>query len=142
VVKTSFALSYVLDGIAKAEERGKREVLVYPASKLAASTLAKLHELGYIGDFEYVDDGRNGKFRVELLGRINKCGAIRPPLFLNRDDLISGDVRFLPGKGVGTLLVSTPYGVLTSSEARDKKIGGVLVAYVYRGPACSRTSPL
>ncbi|MGC8630860.1 MAG: 30S ribosomal protein S8 [Thermoprotei archaeon] len=127
----SFALSYVLDALDKAEKRGKREAVVYPASKLAASTLAKLHELGYIGDFEYIDDGRNGKFRVELLGRINKCGSIRPPLFLNRDGLIKGDVRFLPGKGVGALLLSTPYGVLTTSEARDKKIGGVLIAYVY-----------
>lgn len=127
----AFSLSYVLDGIDKAEKRGKKEVVVYPASKLAAATLAKLRELGYVGDFEYIDDGRNGKYRVELLGRINKCGAIRPPLFYERDGLIRGDVRFLPGKGVGALLVSTPYGVLTSSEAREKGIGGVLIAYVY-----------
>ncbi len=127
----TFSLSYVLDAIYKAEKRGKKEVIAYPASKLAASTLAKLRELGYIGDFEFIDDGRNGKFKVELLGRINKCGAIRPPLFLQSDELVSGEVRFLPGKGVGVLLVSTPYGVLTSAEARDKKIGGVLIAYAY-----------
>ncbi len=127
----SSSLSNVLDAIYKAEKRGKKEVITYPASKLAASTLARLRELGYIGDFELIDDGRNGKFKVELLGRINKCGAIRPPLFLQSDELISGDVRFLPGKGVGVLLVSTPFGVLTSSEARDKRIGGVLIAYAY-----------
>jgi ribosomal protein S8 len=34
--------------------------------------------VGYIGDFEVVDDRRAGKIVIELLGRINKCGVISP----------------------------------------------------------------
>ncbi len=129
----SFSLSYVMDAIYKAEQRGRRDVVVRPASKLAANTLSKMKELGYIGDFELIDDGRGGKFKVQLLGRINRCGAIRPPLSATLDELVEGEVRFLPGKGVGSLLVSTSYGVLTSNECRDKNVGGLVVAYVYRG---------
>ena len=33
---------------------------------------------GYIGEFEYVDDDKAGKFIVELEGNINKCGVIKP----------------------------------------------------------------
>ena len=34
--------------------------------------------LDYIGEFEVVDDHRNKKIVIELLGRINKCGVISP----------------------------------------------------------------
>ena len=34
--------------------------------------------VGYIGEFELVDDHRSGKIVVSLLGRINKCGVISP----------------------------------------------------------------
>jgi small subunit ribosomal protein S15Ae len=34
--------------------------------------------VGYIGEFEVVDDHRSGKIVIELIGRINKCGVISP----------------------------------------------------------------
>ena len=34
--------------------------------------------IDYIGEFEVVDDHRNKKIIVELLGRVNKCGVISP----------------------------------------------------------------
>jgi small subunit ribosomal protein S15Ae len=34
--------------------------------------------LGYIGEFEIVDNHRSQKIVVELTGRINKCGVISP----------------------------------------------------------------
>ncbi|WJX27745.1 40S ribosomal protein S15a-1 [Trifolium repens] len=38
----------------------------------------KTEIVGYIGEFEYVDDHRAGKIVVELNGRLNKCGVISP----------------------------------------------------------------
>ena len=35
-------------------------------------------QLGYIGEFEVLDDHRAGKIVVDLVGRINKCGVISP----------------------------------------------------------------
>ena len=60
------------------ETRNKRECLISPASKLIGSVLRVLQIDGYIGKFEFIDDGRFGKFDVQLLGRINKCGIIKP----------------------------------------------------------------
>jgi ribosomal protein S8 len=34
--------------------------------------------IGYIGEFEVIDDHRSGKIVVELIGRLNKCGVISP----------------------------------------------------------------
>ncbi len=60
------------------ETRNKRECIISPASKLLGRVLRIMQLNGYIGEFEFIDDGRSGKFKVQLLGRINKCGPIKP----------------------------------------------------------------
>jgi small subunit ribosomal protein S8 len=86
---------------------------------------------GYIGEFEFIDDGRTGKFRLELLGRINKCGVIKPrhPVKLNRFEFM--EKRYLPSVSFGLLIVSTPKGVMTHSEAKRRNLGGRLLAFAY-----------
>ncbi|MEJ2242863.1 MAG: 30S ribosomal protein S8 [Candidatus Bathyarchaeota archaeon] len=49
------------------EMRRKRECIINQASKLLGSVLRVMQLNGYIGEFEYIDDGRQGKFRVQLL---------------------------------------------------------------------------
>src|SRR3990170_4480520 len=60
------------------EMRNKRECIISPASKLLGRVLRIMQLNGFIGEFEFIDDGRSGKFKVQLLGRINKCGAVKP----------------------------------------------------------------
>jgi small subunit ribosomal protein S8 len=50
------------------EFRRKKECLISPASKLLGNLLRVIQMNGYIGEFEYIDDGRSGTFRVQLLG--------------------------------------------------------------------------
>ena len=45
--------------------------------------------------------------------------------------LIHDGHRYLPAVGVGTLIVSTPQGVMSHSEAQEKKLGGRLIGFVY-----------
>ena len=86
---------------------------------------------GYIGEFEFIDDGRQGKFRVQLLGRINKCGAIRPRFAVKSKNLEKWAKTYLPSRDLGVLAISTPQGVMSHREARQKNVGGQLLAYVY-----------
>jgi small subunit ribosomal protein S8 len=86
---------------------------------------------GYVGEFEFIDDGRSGKFKVQLLGRINRCGAIRPRFSVGMDDFEEWEKEFLPSREVGLLVVSTSSGVLSHREAREKHVGGKLLAYIY-----------
>jgi small subunit ribosomal protein S8 len=113
------------------EMRNKRECIISPASKLLGRILRIMQLNGYIGEFEFIDDGRSGKFKVQLLGRINKCGAIRPRFSVKVDKFEEWEKKFLPSRDVGLLVISTPRGVLSHREAMEKRIGGRLLAFVY-----------
>ena len=113
------------------EMRNKRECIISPASKLLGRVLRIMQLNGYVGEFEFVDDGRSGKFKVQLLGRINKCGAIRPRFSIKLDDFENWEKKFLPSREVGLIIISTSKGALSHKEAKEKHIGGKLLAFVY-----------
>ena len=124
-------LADALSSIINRELIGRKEVLLKPASKIIANTLKIMQQSGYIGEFEYIDDGRAGKFRVQLLGRINKCGVIKPRYPVKYRDFEKWEKEFLPSRDFGILIVTTPQGIMSHIEAKKRKIGGRLVAYVY-----------
>ena len=113
------------------EMRNKRECIISPASKLLGRVLRIMQLNGYIGEFEFIDDGRSGKFKVQLLGRINKCGAIRPRFSVKTVKFEEWEKKFLPSREVGLLVVSTPNGVLSHKDAIEKHVGGKLLAFIY-----------
>ncbi|MCS7112270.1 MAG: 30S ribosomal protein S8 [Ignisphaera sp.] len=128
------SLSNALTAITNAEMRRKSEVVVWPASKLVIRVLRVMQKHGYIGEFEYVDDGRWGKIVIQLLGRINRAGAIKPRWSATYRELLALPYwirRYLPSRDIGILIISTSQGVVSHREAVEAKIGGILLAYVY-----------
>ncbi len=125
------SLSNGLTAIMNNEMRNKRDCVLSPASKLLGRVLRVLQLNGFIGEFEFIDDGRVGKFRVQLLGRVNKCGAVKPRFSVSIDDFEKWEKTFLPARDVGILVVSTSDGVVSHREAKEKKLGGRLLAYVF-----------
>ncbi|HIQ03190.1 MAG TPA: 30S ribosomal protein S8 [Desulfurococcales archaeon] len=116
------------------EVRGKKEAIIMPASKLIAAVLKVMQKEGYIGEFEYIDDGRWGKIKVQLLGRINKCGVIKPRLPVKYKDLKTMPDwlrKYLPSRNIGIIILSTPEGVMSHKDALKRGIGGIVLAYVY-----------
>ena len=124
-------LSNLFTSLQNAELRNKRECMVIPASSLASEVLKVLQKRRYVGEFEFIDDGVGGKLRVQLLGRINKCGVISPRFPVKSSKLVDWEHRYLPAVGIGTLIVSTSSGVMPHTEAQEKRIGGRLVGFVY-----------
>ncbi len=123
-------ISDVFSIIKNAESIGKRSCIV-PASRVIKDILTILHEHNYIGDFKYIEDGKGGKFRVKLIGRINKCGSIRPRFSVSVDDLIRWEKKYLPASGIGILIVTTSKGIMDQNQVRKEKTGGKLLGYVY-----------
>ncbi|MEM0374432.1 MAG: 30S ribosomal protein S8 [Sulfolobaceae archaeon] len=127
-------LANALTTIYNNEIRRNKQAIIMPASKLIINVLRVMQREGYIGEFEYVDDGRWGKIVVQLLGRINKCGPITPrfPLtyreLLNMPDYIR---RYLPSKEIGIIILTTPKGVMSHRDAIKMRIGGIALGYVY-----------
>lgn len=117
--------------IKNAEKVGKGECVVRPSSKLIGRVLKVMQETGYIRQFELIDDGRSGMFRVVLGGHINDCGVIRPRYSVKKADLEKYEARYLPAQDFGVLILTTTKGVLTHTQAKEGGVGGKLLAYVY-----------
>jgi len=117
--------------IYNAENAGKYEVAISPASKLLGSLLEIMQNSGYIGDFEKNDDGRGGSFRVELIGAINRCGVIKPRHSVKRSDFEKWESRYLPARDFGLLILTTNRGIMNHFEAKKERVGGRLLAYVF-----------
>jgi len=124
------ALADVLSAIKNAEKIGKREV-VTRASKEIRAVLTVMNQHGYIGDFEFVDDGKSGKFKIELKGRVIDANVIKPRFSAKFEEFEKYEKRFLPAREFGLLILSTPKGVMDHKKAREMKVGGKLVAFVY-----------
>ena len=124
-------LADALSKIRAYEDRGRKEVILHPTSTLIENVLAALQKSSYIGEVERIDNGKGGMFKVQLLGRINKCAVIRPRFPVGTNDFVTHEKQYLPAANFGILVVTTPEGVMSQIEAHEKGIGGRLLAYVY-----------
>jgi small subunit ribosomal protein S8 len=124
-------LANALSGLDNAESVGQLDYTVSPASNLTGSVLEVLYDRGYVDGFDFVDDGKAGRFEVELKGAINECGAVKPRYSAGADEFEKWEKRFLPARDYGTLVVTTSRGIMSHYEARREGVGGQVIAYVY-----------
>ncbi|MFH0986529.1 MAG: 30S ribosomal protein S8 [Candidatus Micrarchaeota archaeon] len=117
--------------IKNAERIGKKECSIKPASKIIGEILKILQKNEYIGKFEFIEDGKSGIYRTELLGNVNDCKAIKPRYSVSKSEFAKWEKRYLPSKDMGMLIVSTPKGLMTHREAKQENTGGKLIAFVY-----------
>jgi small subunit ribosomal protein S8 len=117
--------------IKNAESVCKSSVIISPRSKLIGNVLRILQANGYIAEYESISDGRDGKFRVELLGRINKIGVIKPRKAIKAKNIEEEEKNYLPAVDFGLILMSTNKGIVTHIDAKQQNIGGRLLAYIY-----------
>jgi small subunit ribosomal protein S8 len=114
-----------------AETTGKGKCVIRPSSKLIGRVLKVMQDHGYIGGFEFVEDGKGGRYQVTLKGSINNCGVIKPRFSVRRSDLEKWEARYLPAQDFGLLILTTTEGVISQTIAKEKGIGGKLLAFVY-----------
>ena len=124
-------LNDALVKIYNAEQAGKFNVELTPASKLLGNVLNIMQGSGYVGNIERVENGRGDVFVVELRGAINRCGTVKPRHSVGRQEYEKWENRYLPARDFGLLILTTNSGVMNHYEAKDARIGGKLLAYVY-----------
>lgn len=123
-------LADALSTIKNAEKVGK-DTCVIRFSKVIKSILDIMQDKGYIGAFELIEDGKGGKFKIELKGKVVDCNAIKPRYSLKTDEFEKWEKRYLPARDFGILVISTSKGVMDHKKAKQMKIGGKLLAFVY-----------
>jgi len=111
----------------------RHEVVEMPASRIKLQMLEVLKHEGYVNDVEYVEDNKQGILRVYLkyvkservikgLKRISKPGL---RVFAKTDEL----PKVLNGLGIA--VISTSEGIMTDREARQKQMGGEVLAFIW-----------
>eukprot|EP00051_Salpingoeca_urceolata_P026126 m.476172 g.476172 ORF g.476172 m.476172 type:complete len:130 (+) comp20457_c0_seq1:185-574(+) len=124
-------LNDALNSICNAERRGKRQVMIRPASKVIIKFLGVMQKHGYIGEFEIVDDHRAKKIVINLTGRINKCGVISPRFDVAVGDIEKWATNLLPSRQFGFFVLTTSNGIMDHEEARRKHTGGKILGFFY-----------
>lgn len=124
-------LALALSNILNAERVGKEFCIAKPFSKMLKEVLTLMNNKGYIGSFEIIDDGKGKLVKINIIGKVNNCGAIKPRFSVKRDGFEKFEKRYLPAKDFGMLIISTSKGIMTHTEAKEKKLGGKLLAYIY-----------
>ena len=113
----------------------KKKVVEIPASNLKKEITKILHDKGYILNFKFIDDNKQGIIKIALkYNPTTKQSAITKIQRASRPGLRkyegSQDIpRVLNGLGIA--IVSTSKGVITDKEARRENVGGEVLCYVY-----------
>ena len=109
------------------------ETVEIPSSKIKLAIAEILKEEGYIKDFEFIADGKQGIIRVYLkygedrkvisgIKRISKPGL---RVYVEKDEI----PRVLGG--LGTAIISTSQGLMTDKKARKEGLGGEIICYIW-----------
>ena len=112
----------------------KHDTVDVPASNMKKSIAQILLDEGYIKNYSIVDDGTQGIIHITLkynagkekvitgLRRVSKPGL---RVYVGADEL----PRVL--RGLGIAIVSTSKGVMTDKKARERHVGGEVLAFVW-----------
>ena len=105
-----------------------------PASGMKKAIAQILLDEGYIKAFEVVEEGVQGTIKITLKYNANKEKAISGLRRVSKPGLrVYAGAEELPRvlKGLGIAIVSTSQGVMTDKKAREKHIGGEVLAFVW-----------
>ena len=115
--------------------QANHRVVEVPASNLKKEITKVLFDKGYILNYKFVEEGPQGSIKIALkYDPINKVNAVKK--------LIRGSTpglrKYVGYKdmprvlnGLGIAILSTSKGVMTDKEAREQKIGGEVLCYIY-----------
>ena len=105
-----------------------------PGSKIKRSIAEILKREGYVRDYAWIDDGRQGTIRIYLKYGPQKESVINGVKRISKPGLrVYAKKEEVPRVlgGLGIAILSTPEGIITDREARAKGVGGEVICYVW-----------
>jgi small subunit ribosomal protein S8 len=115
-------------------QKARHKVVEIPASNLKKEITKILHESGYILNFKF-EEGAPGVIKIALKYDLKS----KQPAISKIDRISSPGHRKYAGSeelprvlnGLGIAVMSTSKGVMTDKKARQEKVGGEVLCYVY-----------
>jgi small subunit ribosomal protein S8 len=117
-----------LNMIKNAKRARKDTIVVNRISKLLMEILKIMKEKEAIENYRV--DTKNKSVEIKI-GNITECKAIKPRFSADKKQIDKYIRRYLPARGIGTMIISTNQGLMTHEEALEKGMGGSLIAYFY-----------
>ena len=111
----------------------KKENVDVPALNTTKAILSILKKEGYIDNFKLIEDKRQGQLRVYLKYIAGKS-AIRNIKRISKSGLriyVKYDKIPFVLRGRGLAIISSSKGIITDKEAREIKVGGEVIAYIW-----------
>jgi len=112
----------------------RHEKLEVPASKMKKEIAEILKREGFIRDWEYIEDNKQGILRIYLKYGKNNERVITGLKRISKPGLrVYAKAHEIPRVlgGLGIAIISTSKGVLTDKEARRQQVGGEVICYVW-----------
>jgi small subunit ribosomal protein S8 len=105
-----------------------------PASNVKKALAEILKEEGFIKDFEYIADNKQGLIRLYLKYGPNRERVITGLKRISRPGLRvyakKDEVPKVLG-GLGVAIISTSQGIMTDKKARQSGLGGEVLCYIW-----------
>lgn len=105
-----------------------------PASKVKEQIAKVLKGEGFIKDYQVLNTGVQGVIRITLKYTNDRKDVIGGLKRISRPGLRkycgAADVPTIYG-GMGTVIMSTPQGIMTGRKAKKQNVGGEILAYVW-----------
>jgi small subunit ribosomal protein S8 len=111
-----------------------KDTVEIPASGIKKAMSEILKQEGFIKDYEYIEDGKQGVIRIYL-----KYGPNKEKVFTGLKRISKPGLRVYAQKdqvpkvlnGLGIAVISTSKGILTDKEARRVGVGGEVLCYIW-----------
>tara|TARA_B110000046_G_C12831894_1_gene329795 strand:+ start:297 stop:728 length:432 start_codon:yes stop_codon:yes gene_type:complete len=110
-------------------------VVSIPASNIKKEMTKILFEKGYILNYKFEEEGPQGSIKIALkYDRVTKSSAIKGLKRISKPGLrkyTGSDSLPRVLNGLGIAILSTSKGLMSDKEARQDKVGGEVLCYVY-----------
>lgn len=111
-----------------------KDVIIIPSSQMKLEITKILKEEGFIENFKYEEDGKQGLIKIYLRYGSTKEQVIRGIKRISKPGrrvyCKSSNIPKVQ-KGLGICILSTSKGILTDSQARRLKVGGEILCYIW-----------
>ena len=113
----------------------RKKMVVIPGSNIKRAMTQILFDQGYITDFKFEDDDKQGTIKIAL--KYNPSTKV--PAITKLQRISSPGLRTYASatemprvlNGLGIAIVSTSKGVITNKEAKRDNVGGEVLCYVH-----------
>ena len=113
----------------------KHDSVDIPASNMKKAIAQILVDEGYIKNYQFIKDDKQGIIRIFLKYQ----GPSKTPVLLGLRRVSKPGLRIYSNsenmprvlKGIGTAIVSTSKGVMTDKKARSENVGGEVLAFIW-----------